>query len=404
MSAPARVRLAVGVFLLFGAVGLLMVLMQSNLDVLGWRFILVQTFICGATPACIVLFAFRRRWLIGPIIIFWSLAAFENSGGLSIIVTESGSVRTEFSQQMGVRDGERTKEITTPVTVQPGTLRAIYEQRTFVGLLAMGCIILGYILMTRVIRGEIRHRARLETEVTIARDIQLSLIRKTSLVTPWCTISGCTVPATEVGGDYFDFTEIPGGSVAVCIADVTGHGVGAGILSAMTKSAFHSQVQNDSSPEALCKNLNRTLFRLSTEKMFVTFAYIRFDEEGKRAAAATAGHQPILHRSGDTVTPVRTPSLALGLRSDASYKELPVAIRTGDMFLLYTDGIVEAANPKGEQFGADRLVEHLRGYTGQPEQYPPRLVEALKSFHGSDTFEDDVSCVVVGVHHSADAV
>ena len=89
----------------------------------------------------------------------------------------------------------------------------------------------------------------------------------------WYSTAGVALPATEVGGDFYDVVALEDGRLAVAIADVTGHGVGSGILSAMTKSALRSQLEHASDPPAVLANLNSTLFDLTTDKMFVTLAY-----------------------------------------------------------------------------------------------------------------------------------
>jgi serine phosphatase RsbU (regulator of sigma subunit) len=403
MTLGDRARFAVAVFFLFAALGPLVVLMKSSLSVIPWKFVLLETVSMGSLPAMIIFFAARRKWLIAPIIIFWSFVVGLNSGGLNIVVTGSGEVRTEFNSNIALTDSVKGGRAIQAATVDASTLRGIYEQRTFLGLIAIGCIVLGYTMLIRVIRKEVRKRARFETEVTIARDIQQSLMGDQRLDLPGCRIAGATAPATEVGGDYFDFVTTAAGDVAICVADVTGHGVGAGILSAMTKSAFRSQVRNDASPGALLGNLNRTLVELSSEKMFVTFAYCLLGGNGRCLTVATAGHQPVLHRSGGKILQHRTPSLALGLRADAAYHSVQVAPVPGDLILLYTDGVVEAANKKGEQYSLDRLTALFSAYSGSPSDWPAHLIGSLRAFTGSASFEDDISCVIFEITGSVSA-
>ncbi|HEV8537813.1 MAG TPA: SpoIIE family protein phosphatase, partial [Bacteroidota bacterium] len=144
------------------------------------------------------------------------------------------------------------------------------------------------------------------TEINIARKIQQSLIPCTTFENSWCRVAGMTASATEVGGDYFDIVALSDHRLVVAVADVAGHGVGSGILSAMTKSALRSQHMHVASPAMVLENLNRTIYQVSERNMFVTLAYLLLDADARTAAYATAGHLPLLFRTDDvTVVSVK---------------------------------------------------------------------------------------------------
>jgi sigma-B regulation protein RsbU (phosphoserine phosphatase) len=254
-------------------------------------------------------------------------------------------------------------------------------------------------MFLRVIRGEVQQRERLESEVRIARDIQQSLLPSSTLTTPSCTASGITLPATEVGGDYYDAVVLPDGKIALAIADVAGHGVGAGILSAMTKSAFHSQLLHDPSAAGVLANLNSTIFAITDEKMFVTFAYVLIDPQTHTGQVATAGHPPVLIRraASGKVEQFRSATLGMGIREVTPFTSETVPISSGDLFLLYTDGVTEAMNANGEQFGMERLVEALASSSQEPEELCRTITRKLASFTGEAAREDDVSllCAII---------
>ena len=397
---PASLRrFGLAAFLLFSVLGLLSILMESELRPHRWVFVVVQCAAYGGLAASLVLSPIRRWWITVFLLALWSAVLVLNSGGISFVFNEQG-FRVHLGSAIGSSDIKAAvKQPGEPLVLTPEELSAIYTQRAIIGTAAIFLLVLGYVTFIRVVRLEVRERARLETEVTIARDIQQSLLPQAPLKTAWCEIAGLTVPMTEVGGDYFDCVELPGEMIAIAIADVTGHGVGAGILSAMTKSAFHSELEHDTSPDLVLRNVNRTVRRLSDEKTFVTFAYLRLERKNGRGLLSTAGHPPIFHRDGrtGTITQLRTAALGLGMRDDARFSNLELPCAPGDRLLLYTDGALELTNRKGEQFGSDRLAETFRAQDGGPEKICAVIVSELRSFSGDEEFRDDVTLVCIGL-------
>ena len=194
---PAAIRrLALAVFLMFAILGPLTILMESQMHVLSWRFILIQTIASGGIGAGIILVMRRRWWAMMLVIVFWTGVMILNSGGLSFQFDDEGRFRVKLGGVGVIRDSGSETE---PLTIQPPDLDAIYVQRGVVGILAIALLSAGYVMFLRVIRGEVQKRERLESEVRIARDIQQSLLPSSTLMTPSCTAAGITLPATEVG-------------------------------------------------------------------------------------------------------------------------------------------------------------------------------------------------------------
>ncbi len=391
MKPGALRQLALAVFLIFAVIGPLSILMESEFRLVSWTFVLVQTIATGGLAASIILFGRRRWWANVLIVFFWLAIIGLNSGGISWNYDYNG-LQVKLR---GPGDRVGKLEAIKEMTLEPAELRAIYTQRGLIGTLAMALVAAGYAMFLRVIGKELEQRTRLETEVTIARDIQRSLLPDSVTRLSWCTAAGLTIPATEVGGDYFDIVKLAEGSLAIVIADVTGHGAGAGILSAMTKSALHLQLSHDPSPEKVLESLNRTLYDLSDEKTFVTFAYVLLDSTGRRAQIATAGHPPVLHvhAAANRVVPLRTASPALGMRADSAYAHIDASWEPGDSFVLFTDGVVEAENGRNAEFGIDRLSQALIVKAADAEERCLQIVQSLRTFTGGDEFQDDVSIV-----------
>lgn len=387
-------RLGLAVFLMFGALGPISILMESALRVVTWEFVAIQTISFGGAAASIILFGRKRWWMMILVLIFWGFVFVYTSGGLSLVFDTEG-VRSKLGPVDVKRFEEETKHA---LLLQPDELDAIYTQRAILGISSILFLVYGYISFVKVVRAEVRERSRLETEVNIAHNIQQSLIPCTTYENGWCKVAGMTSSATEVGGDYFDIVPLSGNRLAIAIADVTGHGVGSGILSAMTKSAFRLQLLNDASPAKVLQNLNETIYQLSQKNMFVTFAYVLLDQQTYTARYATAGHPPILfwRDSGTTPAQLRTTNPALGLQQAMKFTEAVVPFTSGDSFLLYTDGIIEAMNVKGEDFGISRLQQQLSQHKYcVGNEFCKRIVAAVRSFTGSDVLKDDVSVVCV---------
>ena len=386
-------RLAAAVFLVFSILGPLSILMESSIHTVSWLFVLVQSVASGGMAGSIILLARRRWWVILVVVIFWTGVIGLNAGGLNFLVGDEG-----FRVRLGTEMGLQGENMTTPVmTLQPHQLDAIYEQRGALGILAIALLAAGYTMFINVIRTEVKHRARLEAEVKIAREIQESLLPEGSVESDWYTASGAALPATEVGGDFFDIIRLRDDRLAVAIADVTGHGVGAGILGAMTKSALRAELVHDSSPLAVLTTVNAALVQLSDEKTFVTFAYALIDKSTKAIRYATAGHPPLflLRSRLGTIEQLRTVNLALGLRDDAAFATGEVPFEPDDLLVLYTDGILEAADPRGEEFGEQRLRRSIIEGPRDPRELFAALLKTLTRFAGSSSFQDDVSILSI---------
>ncbi len=404
MSLPSLVRLSLAAFFLFSALGLVSILIESSIRVYDWRFVTFQAAASGGMAGSIVLFGRRRWWITLLVILFWNGILVLNGGGISFVYSGHEGMRVRLGGPLESYQPSPTPA--PPAVFTPEQLDAVFVQRGIIGLAVIAFLVTGYVMFTSVIRGEVRRRARLESEVRIAQEIQQSLLPLTPFDLPVGAISGATLPAEEVGGDYYDIVPLPGGRVALAIADVTGHGVGAGILSAMTKSAFHLQLNHDVDPVSVLSQLNKVLYEVSDEKTFVTFAYALIDPASCTITVATAGHPPVLHRSEATraVTPLRSRNVALGMRRDTSFST-PLSLRygAGDLLLLYTDGFLEATDSTGQQFG-ERVPELLADAEGSPQEVLAALLDEMRKFSGRhDGFEDDVSLVCVRLKGGASA-
>ena len=374
--------MALAVFLIFATFGPASSLANSVLAPPSWTLAWVLAFLSGGMAGCIVL-ANGRPWLLVPIIIVFMI-------GLSYPERIAGAISGH--------DERIVKSIDNSVQLTPEEFQAIRARRLILYVITTDLIALGWIVFVFVLNTEGKKRGRLEAEMNIARKIQQSLLPQSMLNTPWCRVSGLTVPASEVGGDYFDAIKLSDNMVAVVIADVSGHGVGAGIISAMTKSALNSQLQHDASPGAILANLNETLVKVTDEKTFVTCAYVLLNRVTREIHIATAGHPPVLYKksNGATLVEHRTPNVGLGMKSGIEFEEETAPMSAGDLVVLYTDGIIEARRKDEEQFGSNRLQEAVMKYSGAADVCS-KIIQTAQSFSGAKDFTDDATVVSINI-------
>jgi len=234
----------------------------------------------------------------------------------------------------------------------------------------------------------------MEAEVMIAQKIQRSLLPASPFTAGWCGISGTSVAAAEDGGDYFDIIKINDDEVLVVVADASGHGTGAGILSAMTKSGIMQELQHSNSPGEILTRLNATIARVSEKNMFVTCALALVSRSD--AIVSTAGHPPLFHYSGGRIVEIRTPNVALGLKGDARFSEIYVPLSSGDLIFLYTDGVTEARGKDGSELGMEQLktyvVENLHGAKSAIDK---AVIEHVRAFSGE--LSDDATVVAIQI-------
>lgn len=200
---------------------------------------------------------------------------------------------------------------------------------------------------------------RMQTELSLAHGIQAILVPTVSFQNASFELYGKSIPSTEMGGDLIDVIESDGGLMAY-VADSSGHGLPAGQLMGMLKTAMRLAVQFRQMPVAALESVDRVLPDLKEREMFATLALLRFDGSSE-AEYALAGHPPILHyRHGSRDTArLSMEQLPLGLIPGGSYASKRVIYSPRDLFLIVTDGITEVANARDEEFGLTRLQELL---------------------------------------------
>jgi serine phosphatase RsbU (regulator of sigma subunit) len=238
-------------------------------------------------------------------------------------------------------------------------------------------------------------RQSTEQELRLARSIQrASLPKEVPTLEGW-QISPFYRPAREVGGDFYDFHPLSEGRLGLVVGDATGKGVPAALVMSTTCGMLRLAAQSSSSPGEMLQRVNETLFPYIPANMFVTCFYAILDPKSGTLSYANAGHDlPYLHRNG-AAEELRARGMPLGLMPGMGYEEKETILEAGESALFYSDGLVEAHDPKGEMFGFPRL-RALVAQHGEERTLGNLLLEDLYSFVGDGwEQEDDITLLTL---------
>ena len=254
---------------------------------------------------------------------------------------------------------------------------------------------LGYVAAKRALDRD-QQLASLHQELEVAKRIQLSILPTGFPVSQHFSVAARYVPMTAVAGDFYEFLSTGGPSAGLLVADVSGHGVPAALIASMVKIATTAQRHHAASPERLLAGVNEALCG-STQGQFVTAAYVYLDAERGELSYAAAGHPPMLLLRDGQVCSIEENGLLLGVFPSAAYRSTKQTLRKGDRLLLYTDGVVEAANGAEEEFGYKRLGELLAMSAGRTvEEMADLILSTVQDWASTQT--DDLTVVVCECH------
>ena len=259
-----------------------------------------------------------------------------------------------------------------------------------------------FALYNAIIYSEANEKKRLDHDLEIARDIQRVLLPAEPPSVNGFEISGINVPARQVSGDYFDYIKVDEERLGVVIADVSGKGVPASLIMAICRSVLRSQAAQNPSPADVLRKVNRQLYPDIKEDMFISMAYLILDHARNGVTLARAGHDaPLLYkRASQTVTPLKPPGMVVGIDSgnvfDRMTGDFPVPLERDDCLVLYTDGVTEALDTDGNEFGVERTVQSVRASADNGAQaIVARLIDDLRNFVGSHPQNDDITLIAI---------
>ena len=318
--------------------------------------------------------------------------------GLALARSITGAVHELFEGTERVRQGDFGHRIPVLANDQLGELANSFNQ------------------MTGSIEDLLRQAAekkRLEEEMRLAREIQMSLLPRGPLLVPGLTISALCVPAREVGGDYYDVLALPDGRYGVLIADVSGKGMSAALYMAELKGLILSLSQIHLSPRDLLISANRLISMHLDSRSFITMTYAVIDPAAGVMTYARAGHTPLLYLpagdgSSSRASILAPDGLVLGLRIDGGERfasllsEVSLRILPGDLLVLFTDGISEAMNERADCFGETQLAELVEEHGHLPiAELRERILREIAAFVGGAPQHDDMTMILIRVDVSA---
>jgi predicted ester cyclase len=254
------------------------------------------------------------------------------------------------------------------------------------------------ILTQQRLEQEMRERELLEHELRVARRIQQALLPKAVPRLEGWKITHYYRPAREVGGDFYDFLELPSGRLGLVVGDATGHGVPAAVLMASTRSVLRAVAQRrGTAPGRVLAEANEILYPDVPPNTFVTCLYGILDPSSGRLSYANAGHTlPCCRRHDGLATELRARGMPLGLMPGMGYEEKEAVLEAGDSTLFYSDGLIEAHNSEHEMFGIPRLRSLLTEEATDAKDLTAFLLEELERFTGEGwRQEDDITLVML---------
>jgi len=246
-----------------------------------------------------------------------------------------------------------------------------------------------------------RERLRMREELHDARAIQLAMLPGSAPTHPGLDLAGVCVPATEVGGDYYDFFPIDGDALAVAIGDVAGHGVASGLVLAGVRAGLHLLSHEIAeNPARVLARLNGIVTAPGGQRLLMTLGLARFDRPRGHVTWVSAGHPPPLRyeaATGQWESPL-TGHPPLGTRLPITLKTVERPFRNGDVWLLVSDGAIEARDARGREFGElelGRSFARLAANEGSASAIVDGLLAELSRFRGGEPLADDLTLVVV---------
>ncbi len=238
-------------------------------------------------------------------------------------------------------------------------------------------------------------KAKLEQEMRIAAEIQRALLPKSIHLGARFGAAAMTIPCRSIGGDFYDYVELPGGQYGFALGDVAGKGPPAALLSALVQGIFVAQATSPDGPSATVSRVNDALIRRAIDNRFVTVLYGQVNEAG-RLTYCNAGHNPPLVVGRERVRKLETGGPILGLFADLTFDEESIDLTPGDWIVVYSDGVSEALSVDGEEFGEGRLAEVVQTHH---DTEPRALLEAIlgrvREFTAGAPQNDDVTALVV---------
>ena len=241
---------------------------------------------------------------------------------------------------------------------------------------------------------EAQEKTKLEEDLRLAQAFQQALLPKSAPSLGYVDAAATMVACRMIGGDFFEYVTLDGEGLGFTVGDVAGKGAPAGLLGARIQELFSAHAPALVDPVATIGQINATLVSRSLESRFVTMFYGILAPDG-RLRYCNAGHNPPVLVTADGIRRLETGGLIVGLFGDAEYEEEALQLTPGDLLVVFSDGISEATNAQGDEFGDTGIIESVQGAEREPETVRGRLVDAVRQFTGDEPQGDDMTVLVL---------
>ena len=238
---------------------------------------------------------------------------------------------------------------------------------------------------------------KLEEDLRVARDIQEKLLPKEDPHVEGYDIAGYSLPAKEVGGDYYDFIEIDDSRLALCLGDISGKGIPASLLMANLQATLRGQAVSCASCAECLKKSNRFLYHSTNIQKFATLFYAVLDTKNDQLCYSRAGHPPpVFLKSDNSMKKLNAGGMVLGFQEEVNYNQESIELEKGDLFVIYSDGVTEAGDPAEESFDEWRLEDIIKKNRDKSSrELIVSIIGAIESFSGQKIQRDDMTLLVV---------
>lgn len=245
-------------------------------------------------------------------------------------------------------------------------------------------------------------KIKIQEELLVAKNIQMGLLPKSMDISDRLDISGVTIPAMEVGGDFFDIIKVNESKIYIIVADVSGKGIPAAIYMSKIQAMTHFATRMYNSPKEILVELNKKIYPKLARDTFVTMVLALFDLDKNIVRISRAGHNPVILSCNGKIETLNSKGIGLGLDSDKIFsntiEEVTLSLDKNKVFLFYTDGINEAMNTNKDEFSIERVIDQIKNNLDKSSiEIQESLLKAVNNFKGNHIQNDDITSLIIKV-------
>jgi phosphoserine phosphatase RsbU/P len=266
---------------------------------------------------------------------------------------------------------------------------------TFGGTTSVGILLVVLYRFRLELQASRHELARTEAELNFALGVQKALFPRHFPANSGLEFTAVCIPARGVSGDYYDVLQLPDGRLIIAIADISGKGIPAAILMANLQALLRALSSIGNSPADVCRRLNQHLNQVMDESRFATFFYAEWQPDERRLRYVNAGHNPPILLDSGPSRRLKEGGIPLGIFPSSEFEMGEVPLKPSDLLVLYSDGITEAKENSGEEFGDERLENLITANQEKPlPEIQTQILEAVREWSGQEV-EDDMTLVLV---------